>query len=72
MSIEEEIAEINKRLDNIERLVEQQTTNINALTLSTQGIVDVWSAGRTLQKAIKWLSGFSVIAVIIAKWTGKI
>lgn len=48
------------------------TANLETLTKSTQGIVDVWSAGRTLQAAVKWLSGFSFIAAIIAWWTGKI
>jgi len=77
---------VNKRVDGVEQLqkdnavaIGQLTANITILTKdiaslreSTQGIVDVWSAGRTLQKAVKWLSGFSFIAIIIAWATGKI
>lgn len=39
---------------------------IAALTKSTQGVVDAWSAANNFQKFIKWLSGFAVIGAIIS------
>lgn len=48
------------------------TTAVSALTLSTQGLVDGWKAARTLQRFIKWLSGFSVLGVAAAWLAGKI
>ena len=67
----------NVRMDAIEKIQRENsvaiaalTVNIQKLTDSTQGMVDVWSAGRTLQSAIKWLSGFSAIAIIIAWFAG--
>lgn len=76
----------NERMDSIEKLTRQNslaigantanidrlTVNLDRLTKSTQGIVDVWSAGRTLQKAVKWLSGFAFIGTLIAWFTGKL
>jgi len=77
---------MDKRLDDIERIqqtnseaISSLTVNISALThdvsnltAATKGMVDVWSAGRTIQGIVKWLSGFSFIAVVIAWYTGKI
>ena len=45
---------------------ETNTMHIAKLTESTQGLVDVWNAANTLQKFIKWLSGFTGIAGIAA------
>ena len=70
---------MNDRIDGVEKLsrdnsiaIGQLTVNVDHLTKSTQGIVDVWSAGRTIQAVVKWLSGFSFIAVIVAWFTGKL
>lgn len=76
----------NARMDSIEAITKQNslaigastanidklTVNLDKLTVSTQGIVDVWSAGRTIQKAVKWLSSFAVIGTLIAWWSGKL
>jgi len=83
VSIHEEVLEMERRLNDrvskIEKLqqdnsvaIGQLTANVDRLTSSTQGIVDVWTAGKTLQKAIKWLSGFAIVVTLINWWAGKI
>lgn len=79
MVTDAEVQSMERRIDDIEKMQQANslaigilTSNVDKLTVSTQGIVDVWSAGRTLQAAVKWLSGFSFVAAVIAWWTGKI
>jgi len=76
----------NERMDSMEKLCQSNTLaiaglavrqdiltgNLETLTAATQGMVNVWSAGRTLQQAAKWLSGFAIIGTMVAWWTGKI
>lgn len=38
---------------------------IAELTKATSGMVDVWSTAHSLQKFIKWLSGFAVIGAVM-------
>lgn len=64
-----EATELRERITAIEKMQLENCLAIKRLTESTQGIVDVWSAGRTLQQAAKWLSGFAIIATIVAWWT---
>ncbi len=47
----------------IAKLTEQQTK----LTESTQGLVDVWHAGKTLQKVAKYLSSLAIVGIAF-KW----
>lgn len=75
----------NARMDSIEALTRENSIangvttanldklaiSVDKLTKSTQGIVDVWSAGRTIQRAAKWLSGFAVLGALITWWSGK-
>lgn len=63
------------RLDTIERehrdrqttlAHEANTKSIAALTASVQPLVDAMTAGMILQRFIKWTTGFSGIAILIA------
>lgn len=41
------------------------TNSLETLTESTQGIVDVTNAGKTLGKLIQWLSSFAVLGAFL-------
>jgi hypothetical protein len=52
--------------DEIQSQQKINTVAIADLTLSTQGLVDAWSAANTFQKFVKWISGFTIVAAAIA------
>lgn len=71
-----EVQEMEKKFDErigkIEDLIEGlvlanqiQTTNLDTLTASTQGLVDITNAGKTLGKVIQWLSSFAVLGAFL-------
>ena len=47
---------------------ESNTKNIAELTEATKGLVDAWNAANTLQRVVKWFTGFTGIGVFIAWW----
>ena len=45
---------------------EENMEAIAALTESTQGVVDAWAVAASFQKFIKWLSGFTIVGIVVA------
>ena len=55
--------------DNVTAIAATNTAVI-ALTTSTQGLVDAWSAAAQFQKFVKWASAFGIVGVFFA-WLAK-
>lgn len=51
---------------------EKNTVAIAALTKSTQGLVDAWSAAQSFQRFIKWLSGFAILVALVSWFSAKL
>ena len=47
-------------------------TEIAGIVEATAGIVDAWTTANSVQRFIKWLGGFGVLAAAIAWWSGLI
>lgn len=60
------IEEDEKRWAHLMIAQETNTAAITALTEATRGIIEAWKAAILFQKFIRWLSGFTIIAVVIA------
>lgn len=57
--------EIERKVRDDERYT-QTMHSIDCLAKSTKDVVDAWTFANTVQKFVKWLSGFAILGGIIA------
>ena len=60
------ILEEERREERLQAALESNTKSIGELALATKGLVDVWNTASGLQRFVKWVTGFSGIALFVA------
>lgn len=61
----EHTSEYDERCKTQDKLYKNTMEAIDKLTQSTQGVVDAWVTARNLQRFVKWLSSFTIVAIAI-------